>query len=110
MKNARILLQLIVLIREGQIMAVTVGGFVKNGVVVPNAPLPEGAQVEIRLNDRAASVPAKRKDELAGDVPVSEARLSMLEFLESLPPGPRAFKTWEDYDQHLREEKNAWDR
>ena len=91
-------------------MAVTVGGFVKNGVVVPNAPLPEGAQVQIRLNDRAASVPAKRKDELAGDGPAFGTRLSMLEFLESLPPGPRAFQTWEDYEQHLREEKNAWER
>jgi len=59
MKNARNQLQLIVLIREGQMMAVTVGGFVKNGVVVPNAPLPEGAQVEIRLSERAASVVAR---------------------------------------------------
>jgi hypothetical protein len=30
-------------------MSITVAGFVKNGVVVPNAPLPEGARVEIRL-------------------------------------------------------------
>ncbi len=88
-------------------MSVTVGGFVKNGVVVPNAPLPEGAQVEIRLSERAASVPAKGKNELAADGAVSGARLSMLEFLES---GPRAFQTWEDYEQHLREEKDAWER
>ena len=31
-------------------------------------------------------------------------------FLESLPPGPRAFKTWEEYEQHVREEKDTWDR
>jgi hypothetical protein len=31
----------------------SIGGFVKNGLVVPNAPLPEGAQVEIRVNDQA---------------------------------------------------------
>ena len=37
-------------------------------------------------------------------------RLSMLEFLETLPPGPRAFETWEEYEQHLREEKDAWER
>src|SRR5437667_1499569 len=37
-------------------------------------------------------------------------RLSMLEFVESLPPGPRAFPTWEEYERHLREEKNAWER
>jgi hypothetical protein len=30
-------------------MSVTVAGFVKNGVVVPNAPLPEGAFVEVRV-------------------------------------------------------------
>ena len=28
-------------------MSITVAGYVKNGVVVPNSPLPEGAQVEI---------------------------------------------------------------
>lgn len=32
-------------------MSVVIAGFVKNGVVVPNAPLPEGAQVEIRMSD-----------------------------------------------------------
>jgi len=39
-------------------------------------------------------------------------RMSMLDFLESLPPGPspRAFPTWEEYEQHLREEKDAWER
>jgi hypothetical protein len=39
-------------------------------------------------------------------------RMSMLEFLASLPPGPspRAFPTWEEYEQHLREEKDAWER
>jgi hypothetical protein len=35
---------------------------------------------------------------------------SALEFLESLPPGPRAFKTWDEYEQHLREERDSWDR
>jgi hypothetical protein len=37
-------------------------------------------------------------------------RMSMLELLESLPPGPRAFPTWEDYERHLREEKDSWER
>jgi hypothetical protein len=31
-------------------MFITILGVVKNGVVVPNAPLPENAQVEIRLS------------------------------------------------------------
>jgi hypothetical protein len=28
-------------------------------------------------------------------------RQSMLEFLDTLPPGPVAFPTWEEYEQHL---------
>jgi hypothetical protein len=35
-------------------MSVVVAGLVKNGVVVPNSPLPEGVQVEIRWNEGAA--------------------------------------------------------
>jgi hypothetical protein len=45
-------------------MSVTVAGVVKNGVVVPQVPLPEGAQVEIRLNQGPADVPPEQKDEL----------------------------------------------
>jgi hypothetical protein len=43
------LLQSAQVIQEGRIMPNIVAGIVKNGVVVPNAPLPEGAQVEIQL-------------------------------------------------------------
>jgi acyl-CoA reductase-like NAD-dependent aldehyde dehydrogenase len=41
-------------------MSITVTGVVRNGVVVPRAPLPEGAQVEIRLSEAPAPVPAAR--------------------------------------------------
>jgi hypothetical protein len=57
--------------------------------------LPEGAKVEVIV-----VLPEETKTR----------RLSMLEYLKSLPPGPRAFKTWEEYEQHLREEKDAWER
>ena len=57
--------------------------------------LPEGAKVEVTV-----VVPEQRKTPFP----------SALEFLESLPPGPRAFKTWDEYEQHLREERNSWDR
>ena len=58
-------------------MSITVAGFVKNGVVVPNAPLPEGAQVEIRLNELPEDVPTERKGELAATaVPRSPPRLT----------------------------------
>lgn len=33
-----------------------VTGFVKNGVVVPNSPLPEGAQVEIQLKPAGSEI------------------------------------------------------
>jgi hypothetical protein len=57
--------------------------------------LPEGARVELII----ALLP-KPERQFA----------SALEFLQSLPPGPRAFRTWEEYEQHLREEKDAWER
>jgi hypothetical protein len=57
--------------------------------------LPEGAKVEVIV-----VLPEKPQPRFA----------SALEFLESLPPGPRAFPTWEEYERHLREEKESWDR
>ena len=35
---------------------------------------------------------------------------SVLVFLDSLPPGPRAFPTWDEYEQHLQKERNSWDQ
>jgi hypothetical protein len=35
--------------REVRLMSITIMGVVKNGVVVPKSPLPEGARVEIHL-------------------------------------------------------------
>jgi hypothetical protein len=32
-------------------MSITITGVVRDGVIVPNAPLPDGAQVEIHVND-----------------------------------------------------------
>ena len=57
--------------------------------------LPEGATVEVTV-----VVPETR----------NPPTISMAEFLHSLPPGPRAFTTWEEYEAHLREEKDSWDR
>ena len=56
-------------------MSITITGIVKNGVVVPNTPLPEDAQVEIRLNEVLADVPAE---------PITAARLTPTE-LRRLP-------------------------
>ncbi len=57
--------------------------------------LPEGVKVEVIV-----VLPEKPEP----------PRMSMLEFLATLPPGPRAFPTWEEYERFLREEKNAWER
>jgi hypothetical protein len=57
--------------------------------------LPEGAKVEVIVLLPEKSEPP---------------RISVLEFLESLPPGPRAFPTWDEYERHLQDEKNAWER
>jgi len=65
-----------------------------------------------RLEITAPELPEVAKVEVIVVVPEqpNPRRVSMLEFVESLPPSPRAFKTWEDYEQHLREEKAAWER
>lgn len=41
-------------------MAITITGVVRNGVVVPNAPLPEEAQVEIHLKEALGEVAGQR--------------------------------------------------
>jgi hypothetical protein len=57
--------------------------------------LPEGARVEVIV-----VLPEKAEPRFG----------SALEFLESLPAGPCAFPTWEEYERHLREEKDSWER
>lgn len=73
-------------------------------VNITNPQLPEGQSVEVivvlpDLSRPDANSPAGRFD-------------SALEFLDSLPkgPSPRSFKTWEEYERFLDDEKNAWDR
>jgi hypothetical protein len=106
-------------------MTTTVWGVVKNGRIVPSAPLPEGSPVEIRLCD-TPEVPPELQEELnawrrasANALELVEATerprqqfASALDFLESLPrdPSPRCFPTWEEYEEFLREEKEAWER
>lgn len=35
---------------------------------------------------------------------------SIVEFLDSLPAGPRSYVTWADFDRRFQEERDAWDR
>lgn len=57
--------------------------------------LPEGAKVEVIVVLPEKPLPP---------------RMSMLEFIDTLPPGPRAFPTWEEYEKFLQAEKDAWER
>ena len=63
-----------------------------------------------RLEVTAPELPEGAKVEVIVVLPEKPETVSMLDFLESLPPGPRAFPTWEEYERHLREEKDSWER
>lgn len=45
-------------------MSIIIAGFVKNGVVVPNAPLPEGAFVEVHVINGPIEGPPELQAEL----------------------------------------------
>jgi hypothetical protein len=62
-------------------MSVTVAGFVKNGVVVPNAPLPEGAFVEVRVINGPIEVPAELREEFDGWERAGAGTIEMVERL-----------------------------
>ncbi|MCX6380237.1 MAG: hypothetical protein NT023_12305 [Armatimonadetes bacterium] len=60
--------------------------------------LDEGEEVEIiilRSQDTEAATSEK---------------ISLLEFVKTVDPGPRPFKTWEEYERALQEEREAWER
>ncbi len=42
--------------------------------------------------------------------PLEHGGRSVLEFLDSLPAGPRSSKTWTEIEQHIQEERNSWER
>ena len=82
-------------------------------VEVHSPELPEGARVEVIVMLPAdVARPRQSMLEFLASLPQGPASAhgSALDYLESLPPGPRAFGTWEEYDRHLREEKDAWER
>jgi hypothetical protein len=58
-----------------------VAGFVKNGVVVPNAPLPEGAFVEVHVINGPIEVPPELQAELDAWQLASAQSLELVERL-----------------------------
>ena len=57
--------------------------------------LPEGAKVEVIVVLPEKTAPARR---------------SMLELLQSLPPGPLLFETPEQANRFIQGERDAWER
>lgn len=41
--------------------------------------------------------------------PARDAK-GILDFLDSLPPGPRSAPTWEEVDRRFQEDRDSWDR
>jgi hypothetical protein len=39
----------------------------------------------------------------------AQPRSSVLELLDSFPPGPRSAATWDAFEQQFRAERDAWD-
>lgn len=66
-----------------------------NRIEICRPELPEGGTVEVIVV-------------LPEEIPLR--RGGILEFLDSLPPGPRSYDTWEELERHFQEERNAWDR
>jgi len=62
-------------------MAVTIWGIVKDGVVVPQAPLPEGTRVKIVLADSLPGVPPELQAELEAWDRASADALELVERL-----------------------------
>jgi hypothetical protein len=62
-------------------MPTIVAGFVKNGVVVPNAPLPEGAFVEVHVISGPVEVPPELQEEFDAWDRASAASLELVERL-----------------------------
>ena len=66
-----------------------------NKIEITAPELAEGTDVEVFLVLSAPPEPRLR---------------SVLEFLDSLPAGPRSSKTWTEIEQHMQEERNSWER
>jgi len=63
-------------------MSMIVAGFVKNGVVVPNMPLPEGAFVEVHVLHGPIEVPPDLQEEFDVWDRASADALELVERLE----------------------------
>jgi hypothetical protein len=68
-------------------MSITVAGIVKDGVVVPNGPLPEGAFVQVHVVSGPVDVPPELQAELSA---WQQAGMESLELAERVARGGNA--------------------
>ena len=66
-----------------------------NKIEISAPELKEGQDVDVFLIPRPSESPPRR---------------SVLDFLDSLPAGPRSAPTWEEVERRFQEERDAWDR
>jgi hypothetical protein len=66
-----------------------------NKIEITAPDLKEGQEVDVFLIPRT---------------PAMSPRRSVLEFLDTLPPGPRSAPTWDEIERRFQEERDAWDR
>ena len=66
-----------------------------NKIEITAPELKEGQDVDVFLIPRPSATHPRR---------------SVLEFLDSLPPGPRSAPTWDEIERQFQEERDAWDR
>jgi hypothetical protein len=66
-----------------------------NKIEITAPELTEGQEVDVFLIPRPS---------------VTNPHRSVLEFLDSLPPGPRSATTWDEIERQFRQERDAWDR
>jgi hypothetical protein len=71
-------------------MSIVVAGFVRNGVVVPNAPLPEGAFVEVHVINGPIEIEPELQEEFDAWDRASAESLEMVE---------RMAREWEDNEK-----------
>jgi hypothetical protein len=41
---------------------------------------------------------------------LTKRKQSLMDFIKSLPPGPRSAKTWEEVERNFQEERDSWER
>ena len=71
-------------------MSIRITGIVKDGIIVPNTPLPEGAHVEICVHEAQSEMPAELREELAAWQRASADALDLVERMAGEPDSHEA--------------------